>query len=136
MSDDFNWDDFANGEYVKLANVGDEVVGLIISLDKHKYDDTIDPTTGAVKTGQTVPKVGLRLRDGTEKTWTVGHQDAIKQLVAHKPQLGQILKAKISRDLGPGKGKGKLYDLEVRSPGATPAPAADPVVTEDESFPF
>lgn len=126
MADTFDWDQFAHGDYFKLEAVGDEAFGNILDIKVHQFDDRVDDN-GVMKPGQKCPMFTLEQSDGTTKDWTAGHVDAIKQLVALRPVVGQFLRAKIIRDLGPGKGKGKLYEVivEAAKPVIPKAPVND-----------
>lgn len=120
---EFDWSAFKNADYFKLENVGDEAYGNIVEIRVHQFDDREE--NGVVKKGQQCPVLALEQEDGSVKDWTVSHQDAIKQTVALAPQVGQFIRVKIIRDLGPGKGKGKLYEVKVESARAVRAQSAD-----------
>lgn len=124
---EFDWSEFKNADYFKLEAVGDEAYGNIVEIRVHQFDAREVEENGVktTKPGQKCPVLVLEQEDGSVKDWTVSHQDAIKQTVALAPQVGQFIRGKIIRDLGPGKGKGKLYEVKVESGRPVRAQSAD-----------
>lgn len=127
---DFDWSIFGSGDYIRLENVGDTAEGNIVGIRLHKFEDRMGDD-GVMKTGQTCPVLELEMADGSVKDWTTAHVDALKQLKGLAPQVGAHIKATIIRDLGPGKGKGKLYQITV---GAAMKPPGK--VTQSDEAPF
>jgi len=81
------WDDpefSSGGEFVKFENVGDTITGTITLIKSHRFDD-----------GKVVPQIHLDC-NGEERTLTAGQIRLKAELVAQKPDVGDVLTVTLS----------------------------------------
>lgn len=107
--------DFAiGGEYIKFDTPGDTVTGKVIAVRKHVWDD-----------GSVSPQLLLDV-DGEEKTVTAGQVRLKAALAEKRPQPGQTVTITYEREEKRAGGKTlKHFDVQVGTPVAKPAPAAE-----------
>lgn len=133
----FNWDDFANGEFVKFENVGDSVSGEVRSV-----------TVGEDFNGQPCPKLLIATDGGDDRTVTAGQKVLQSRLSEVRPQPGERIAIVYTGvgDAKPGKAPAKLFTVQVRGvdgalrqapegESATPAPAAAAVTPPPPAAP-
>jgi len=108
------WDDpsLASGDYVKFVDPGDKIVGRIVALSIHQWEDGKPPC----------PKLTI-LEDGeTEpKILTAGQAQLKSKLAELRPAVGDRIGI-VFREVEkrPGGKTLKLFDVEV-GPSTTPA---------------
>lgn len=114
------WDDpevNTPNEFVTFANIGDGIIGEILSISKHTFDD-----------GKIAPKLTIRTDEGDEKTLTAGQVQLKAKLVEARPEVGDRIKIVHTQSEKRAGGKTlKHFDVAVQRPGAkaaTPPPAA------------
>lgn len=102
----FNWDDFANGDFIKFENVGDSVAGEVRSL-----------TVGQDFNGAPCPKILIATDEGDERTVTAGQKVLQSRLAEVRPQVGEKVAIVYSGvgDAKPGKAPAKLFTVQVRA---------------------
>ena len=112
-------------DFVKFTDPGDSVVGEILSIRIHRWDD-----------GSTSPQLML-LVDGEEKSLTAGQYQLKAKLAELRPQVGDTIRVVFDGIEKRAGGKTlKLFSLDVKRANgvasaaatatATPAPATAP----------
>ena len=114
------WDDPAlatGGDYVKFETPGDEVVGDVINVGLHTWDD-----------GSVCPKLTIRTDDGNDVTLTAGQVRLKAALFEQRPDTGDRIRVKFTEvEKRPGGRTLKHFAVDVAKGGAkgTVAAAAD-----------
>lgn len=128
------WDspEFAagNGEYVKFANVGDTVAGVVDSISRKTWDD-----------GSVSPQLDLTTDDGESKTLTAGQVRLKLALAEQRPEVGDHITVTLTDvQKRPGGKTLKIFDVAVkRAADATKsasAPAANTATGWNDEPPF
>jgi hypothetical protein len=127
-----------SSDYVKFVDPGDSVVGEVLDIRIHHWDD-----------GSASPQLML-LVDGEEKSLTAGQMQLKAKLAEQRPQIGDTIRVVFDGVEKRAGGKTlKLFSLDVKrangnanatatarpAPAAAPAtPAADPLagLTEEQ----
>ena len=117
------WDDpsLANGDYVKFVDPGDKIVGKIVALSIHQWDDGKPPC----------PKLTI-LEDGESepRILTAGQAQLKSKLAELRPSVGDriaiVFRAVEKRDGGRTL---KLFDVETGPSAPVVAPAGVPATS-------
>ena len=121
------WDDpsLSTGDYIKFENVGDSVVGDILDVSLHQWDD-----------GSKSPKLVLDC-NGEEKILTAGQVRLKAALAEERPEVGDKISIKFTELEKRSGGKTlKHFEVAVKKGGATAQPKAaeaDPFADADKS---
>ena len=121
------WDDpsLSTGDYIKFENVGDSVVGDILDVSLHQWDD-----------GSKSPKLVLDC-NGEEKILTAGQVRLKAALAEERPEVGDKISIKFTELEKRSGGKTlKHFEVAVKKGGATAKPKAaeaDPFADADKS---
>ena len=120
------WDDpslASGGDYVRFENPGDNVVGDVLNVTMHTWDD-----------GSSCPKLTIRTDDGNDVTLTAGQVRLKAELRDKRPEPGDRIKVTFTElEKRPGGRTLKHFDVQVASGGAKGTAAA---VVEDADAPF
>ena len=110
------WDDpslASGGDYVRFENPGDNVVGDVLNVTMHTWDD-----------GTSCPKLTIRTDDGNDVTLTAGQVRLASALREQKPEAGDRIKVVFTEvEKRPGGKTLKKFDVQVTRGGAVAAPA-------------
>lgn len=127
----YDWEPFegGDGDFVKFANVGDEIIGAITDIK-----------TGRDFNGNPCPQLHLTTDEGDERIVTAGQVMLKRALAEQAPQVGDRIKITYSGvgDAKPGKAPAKLFSVAVATgKGNTPpAKVQKPVPVPDDEIPF
>lgn len=117
----FDYDKYANtGEFVKFADVGDQVVGVITELFEDRDFN-----------GNPCPGITLVDDEGNTHTVTASQVMLRAELAEKRPQVGDKVRITYSGigDAKPGKAPAKLFTIDVK-PGPHEVKAAAPVADD------
>lgn len=107
------WDDpelKRNDDYVRWENEGDQIIGEILNVAKHTFED-----------GKVAPLLVIRTDDGTERTLTAGQVQLATKLAELRPGVGDRIAIVYTRSEKRQGGKTlKHFEVEVK-PGTTSA---------------
>lgn len=117
------WDDPTirpSGDYVKFENVGDSVVGDVLAVGIHEFDD-----------GKRVAKLIIHTDNGEERTLTAGQMQLAAKLAEARPEAGDRVKIVFTNVEKRSGGKTlKHFTVDVKKGGAK----VKPVDTDEEPF--
>ena len=110
-----DWSEFEtgglSGDFVKFANKGDSVEGVIVSAQAYTFPGTDKP----------VPQLEVRCADGTTRVVTVSQSDAKRQLVTLAPKVGDTIRIEYVDDYRMTNGyTGKKFTVDVTAGGSRP----------------
>lgn len=102
------WDDpdlQRNDDYVRWENEGDQIVGEILRVAKHTFED-----------GKVAPLLVIRTDDGTERTLTAGQVQLATKLAELRPGVGDRIAIVYTRSEKRQGGKTlKHFEVEVKA---------------------
>lgn len=125
MSDKFDWSPFVNsggGDFVKFENVGDEIVGQIVEIRTHTFDEKKGP----------VVLVDMRPQAGGDLvTLAVDKVDLRVKVAQLSPQVGDLLAAKFTGTEKTPNGTKKVF--AVKHKRAEPADPFEVAAAEEQA---
>lgn len=97
----FDWKPFdQGGEFVKFLNPGDEVVGKVVNIRVHTFDESKGP----------VPLIALEPLDGGEtRTLAIDKVDLVPRIIECDPQVGDMLAVKFVKNESTRNGTKKIF---------------------------
>lgn len=122
------WDDpsLSTGEYIKFENPGDEVVGQILDISIHTFED-----------GKKAAKLVIKTDDGEERILTAGQVQLGIKLKDARPEVGDRIKITFDGIEKRSMGKTlKLFTVAVAAASSAAKKAPAPAVTSDTEPPF
>jgi hypothetical protein len=112
------WDDPTirpAGDYVKFDEPGDAIVGEILAVAVHTFED-----------GKRAPKLVIRTDDGDERTLTAGQMQLSAKLAEQRPEVGdRIAVTYIGSEKRAGGKTLKKFDVVVKRGAPSTVSAAD-----------
>ena len=116
------YDELPAGQFVKWENVGDKVVGDVVSLG-----------IGTSLNGDKVPELGVRLDDGSDVTVTASQANLKGEILRLRPMVGDRISIVYSATEKRDGGKTlKKFTVQVKQGGAKGTVAAE--VEAEEPF--
>jgi hypothetical protein len=123
---DFNWDSFANGDFIKFNSVGDTIAGEVLAVG-----------LGTDFGGAACPKLTIRTAEGDDKIVNAGQKVLQSRLAEVRPQVGEKVAIVYSADgtAKPGQTAAKLFTVQVRGADGSLRQAPEAEVTTDAAAP-
>lgn len=122
----FDWEPFrqGGGEFVKFEDIGDQVVGTIVAIRKHTFNEDKGP----------VALIDLERDDGEQVTLSVDKVDLARQIPLLAPQVGDKLAVKYTGDEKTPNGRKKVFAVRHKEGDRKPVQSSEPVWDEDGEY--